>query len=132
MTHDGTSTGGPDSPPATRISPLEQIALQMRALLDADSQPTYVQRNLFGGVSILLQRKRDGSLRLAVARTDRPPEAEEVTAIGAAFRLPPVVWEWSTKEKMAGVYVGRGKHAGWRQKVTTYRVAECTWREVSQ
>lgn len=93
---------------------LRQIADQMKAQL-AGRENGWVQRALFGGLILILQRQ-GREWRLALGRTKTPPSATETAVCEEAFRLPPGV-EWSWKVV--------------RKDKATYQVAEAHWIDVS-
>lgn len=93
---------------------LKKIAGQMKELLTAGQDQTFVCRALAGGLHLLIERN-GSERRLAIARTDTAPSATEARTVAAAFGLPAALeWNWTTRQK-------RGK--------PSFHVAEVTWKE---
>jgi hypothetical protein len=88
----------------------------MKARLD-QRQRGYVQRSLFGGLHVALERN-GRRWRLAVARERSWPSATERATIGRDFGAPSGV-TWSLRQKVAQ---GRRFRPG-----TRLWVAECWW-----
>lgn len=94
---------------------LQNIAADMKGRL-ANVEKGWVQRALFGGLVIVLER-RGRTWRLALGRTKAPPSTTETAVCQEAFRCPPdVEWSWSTRRNQ-------------KQKLT-YQIAETTWLEI--
>lgn len=62
------------------------VATDLRALVGA--QPGWAQSSLPRGTRIIYQRTEDGLTRLAVAREDAYPDADEIDRLRAAFAIP--------------------------------------------
>jgi hypothetical protein len=62
------------------------VATDLRALVGA--QPGWAQSSLPRGTRIIYQRTEDGLTRLAVAREDAYPDADELDRLRAAFSIP--------------------------------------------
>lgn len=62
------------------------VATDLRALVGA--QPGWAQSSLPRGTRIIYQRTEDGLTRLAVAREDAYPDADELDRLRAAFAIP--------------------------------------------
>lgn len=91
---------------------LEQIAGNMRAQL-AGVDKGWVQRALFGGLTIVLERN-GRTWRLALGRIGAVPSATEAEVCAGAFGLPASIeWSWTRRKKYK----------------VTYQVAECVWIE---
>lgn len=96
------------------MAALDQIAEQMRNQL-ASVQKGYVNRVLFGGLIIVLER-RETTWRLAIGRQGSAPSRTEAEITGRAFAVPAgIEWSWCKRTN--------------RKKRITYQVAECTWVE---
>lgn len=68
---------------------LKAAATSMRAVLAAVPGLQFVHRRLPAlGLELVLERQTDERLRLAMARADRAPSAEELGAVGNAFGAP--------------------------------------------
>lgn len=93
---------------------LADIGKEMKRRL-ADVQKGYVEKALFGGLMLLLERRGE-TWRLALARTRTAPSQEEAAIVARDFGLPAGI-EWAWRQK---------KNA--KRKIT-YQVAECTWVE---
>lgn len=92
---------------------LEQIALAMYRRIGT-AEKAWVQRNLFGGLSIVIER-RAPVWRLALARSNTwPSDIEERTA-GQAFGVPPGA-EWNRRHQRSN-----------KRRPALY-VTECVWR----
>lgn len=96
------------------MSSLTAIGNEMKRRL-ADVQKGYVEKALFGGLMLVLERRGE-RWRLALARTRTAPSQEEAAIVARDFGLPAgVEWQWLQKKNA-------------KRKVTYY-VAECTWVE---
>ncbi len=94
---------------------LRLIAAEMRSRVK-DVKKGWVQRNLFGGLSVVLER-RDDQWRLALARPNTLPSEVEERVAGEAFGVPDgAAWERGTKPGKRGARL-------W--------VTECRWRVTS-
>lgn len=81
-------------------------------------QKGYVTRVLFGGLTLVLER-RGSRWRLAVGRITMPPSITETQTVARDFGLPAgIIWTWTIKKN--------------QKKKVTYQVAECTWIEGSE
>ena len=90
------------------------IGSQMRDRLKG-VQKGYVQRVLFGGLVVVLER-RGPVWRLALGRSKVPPSTGEVESVTKDFGgIPPgVEWNWTRRKN---------------HKRQIWHVAECMWRE---
>jgi hypothetical protein len=80
---------------------LKVIAAEMQSRLQ-DVRRGWVQRNLFGGLSVVLER-RDNQWRLALARPNTLPSTVEENVAGEAFGVPAgVVWDRGTRPDKKG------------------------------
>lgn len=80
---------------------LKLIAAEMQGRLK-HVRRGWVQRNLFGGLSVVLER-RDDQWRLALARPNTLPSTVEENVAGEAFGVPAdVVWDRGTKPDRKG------------------------------
>jgi hypothetical protein len=106
-------------PTSQRIgSSLARLTSEMRSHLD-QTQQGYVQRSLFGGLHVALERN-GRRWRLAVARERGWPLTTEQATIGRDFGAPAGV-TWSLRQK---VVQGR-----WFRPGTRLWVAECQWMQ---
>ena len=99
----------------TKVQGIETAAAGMRSLLDGAPGLRFVHRRLDVGTEVVLERRDDARLRLAVARADRAPGPEELATFGEAFGVP------------AGCEWGGGKRQGWDGR--SLFVGEVFWRE---
>lgn len=91
---------------------LQRIANEMKSQL-APVEKGWVQRALFGGLTLVLERN-GRTWRLALGRIGTAPGKTEAETCAKAFALPPgIEWSWGQRK---------------RTKVT-YQVAECIWIE---
>jgi hypothetical protein len=65
---------------------LATVADNLRTLVGA--QPGWAQSSLPRGTRIVYQRTEDGTTRLALAREDGYPAADELDRVRTAFRIP--------------------------------------------
>lgn len=94
------------------MGPLDGIAANMRMQL-ASAEKGWVQRALFGGLSLVLE-KRGRTWRLAIGRIGKPPSETEAKVVGAALASPAAMeWSWGQRKR----------------KKLTWWVAECVWEE---
>lgn len=70
----------------TAAKQLTTIATGLRSLVGA--QPGWAQSSLPRGTRLIYQRTEDGLTRLAVAREDAYPDADELDRLRAAFAIP--------------------------------------------
>ncbi len=79
------------------------LAGEMRQLLAARGLRFVHRRLPAAGLELVLERRADERLRLAVARTDRAPSADELAAIGEAFGAPDGgVWGGALRRAFGG------------------------------
>lgn len=79
------------------------MAVEMRQLLAARGLRFVHRRLPAAGLELLLERRPDERLRLAVVRGDRAPSADEMAEIGAAFGAPEgCVWEGTVRRSQGG------------------------------
>lgn len=68
---------------------LGSVATSMRAMLNGVPGLRYVHRRVPAlGLELVLERQTDERLRLAMARADREPSAEEKATLGDLFGTP--------------------------------------------
>lgn len=65
---------------------LTTVAEDLRTLVGA--QPGWAQSSLPRGTRIVYQRTENGTTRLALAREDAYPDADELDHVRSAFRIP--------------------------------------------
>lgn len=70
----------------TAAKHLTTVATDLRTLVGA--QPGWAQSSLPRGTRIIYQRTEEGLTRLAVAREDAYPDADELDRLRAAFAIP--------------------------------------------
>ena len=86
-----------------KVQGIEKAAQGMRSLLDGAPGLRFVHRRLDAGTEVVLERCDDARRRLAVARADRAPAAEELATIGDAFQVPDgCEWGGSRRETVNG------------------------------
>ena len=86
-----------------KVQGIEKAATAMRSLLDGTAGLRFVYRRLDLGTEVVLERSEDERLRLAVARADRAPAAEELATIGDAFGVPAgCEWGGGVRQAMNG------------------------------
>lgn len=95
---------------------LKGMADEMRSRLK-EVQRGWIQRHLFGGLSIVLER-RDQQWRLALGRTTALPSTTEERVAAEAFGVPEgTQWERGLKRD---------------RKKQQWLVTECVWTEVDE
>ena len=68
---------------------LGTVASEMKTMLTGVSGLRFVHRRLpVIGIELVLERRSDEQLRLAIARMDRAPASDELAALAAAFGVP--------------------------------------------
>lgn len=86
-----------------KVQGIEKAATAMRSLLAGTAGLRFVYRRLDLGTEVVLERREDERLRLAVARADRAPAAEELATIGDAFGVPAgCEWGGGVRQAMNG------------------------------
>lgn len=98
-----------------KVQGIERAATAMRSLLAGTAGLRFVYRRLDLGTEVVIERREDERLRLAVARVDRAPAADELATIGDAFGVP------------AGCEWGGGKRQAMNGR--SLFVCEVFWRE---
>lgn len=71
-----------------KVQGIERAATAMRSLLDGTAGLRFVYRRLDLGTEVVIERREDERLRLAVARADRAPGPEELATFVEAFGVP--------------------------------------------
>lgn len=86
-----------------KVQGIERAATAMRSLLAGTAGLRFVYRRLDLGTEVVIERREDERLRLAVARVDRAPAADELATIGDAFGVPAgCEWGGGMRQAMNG------------------------------
>lgn len=86
-----------------KVQGIEKTATAMRSLLTGTAGLRFVYRRLDLGTEVVIERREDERLRLAVARVDRAPAADELATIGDAFGVPAgCEWGGGMRQAMNG------------------------------
>ncbi len=99
---------------------LEQIAGDMRQMLEANEKMHFVHQRLARGLELVLERRGEQQWRLALGRQDVEPSVDEIEICREAFRVP------AAAEPNA---VTKQRKSPKTNLPVVYHVTELTWRE---